>query len=75
MKAAIFEKPGLENLKVIDDAPEPKLSDNDVLIKVKVCGINPIDYFVTSGITQVKSNTTYTWSRDKRYSTRCWKSC
>ena len=49
MKAAIFEKPGLENLKVIDDAPEPKLSDNDVLIRVKVCGINPIDYFVASG--------------------------
>ena len=49
MKAAIFEKPGLENLKVIDDVPEPKLSDNDVLIKVKVCGINPIDYFVVSG--------------------------
>ena len=24
MKAAIFEKPGLENLKVIDNAEEPK---------------------------------------------------
>jgi hypothetical protein len=35
MKAAIFEKPGLENLKVIDNAEEPKISDHDILIKVK----------------------------------------
>ena len=49
MKAAIFEKPGLENLKVIDNAEEPKISDHDILIKVKVAGINPIDNFVVSG--------------------------
>lgn len=49
MKAAILEKPGLENLKVIDDAQEPKLGDNDVLVKTKVCGLNPIDYLVVSG--------------------------
>src|SRR5919197_3366554 len=49
MKAAIFEKPGLENLKVIDNVQEPKISDHDILIKVIVAGINPIDYFVVSG--------------------------
>ena len=49
MKAAIFEKPGLENLKVIDNVQGPKISDHDVLIKVIVAGINPIDYFVVSG--------------------------
>jgi NADPH:quinone reductase-like Zn-dependent oxidoreductase len=49
MKAAIFEKPGLENLKVIDNAEEPKISDHDVLIKIKVTGVNPIDHFVVSG--------------------------
>jgi NADPH:quinone reductase-like Zn-dependent oxidoreductase len=49
MKAAIFEKPGLENLKVIDNVEEPKTSDHDILIKVKVAGINPIDNFVVSG--------------------------
>jgi NADPH:quinone reductase-like Zn-dependent oxidoreductase len=49
MKAAIFEKPGLDNLKVIDNAEEPKISDHDVLIKVKVAGVNPIDHIVTSG--------------------------
>jgi NADPH:quinone reductase-like Zn-dependent oxidoreductase len=49
MRAAIFEKPGLENLKVIDDIEQPKISDHDILIKVKIAGINPIDHFVASG--------------------------
>jgi NADPH:quinone reductase-like Zn-dependent oxidoreductase len=49
MRAAIFEVPGLENLKVVDNAEEPRISDHDVLIKVKVAGINPIDHVVASG--------------------------
>jgi NADPH:quinone reductase-like Zn-dependent oxidoreductase len=49
MKAAIFEKPGLENLRVIDNVERPKISDHDILIKVKMAGINPIDSFVVSG--------------------------
>jgi hypothetical protein len=32
MKAAIFEKPGLENLKIKQDIEEPKITDHDVLI-------------------------------------------
>src|ERR671910_1004639 len=49
MRAAIFETPGLENLKVVDNAEGPKTGDHDILIKVKVAGVNPIDYFVVSG--------------------------
>jgi NADPH:quinone reductase-like Zn-dependent oxidoreductase len=49
MKAAIFEKPGLENLRVTDNAEQPKISDHDILIKVKLAGINPIDHLVVSG--------------------------
>jgi NADPH:quinone reductase-like Zn-dependent oxidoreductase len=49
MRAAIFEKPGLENLRVIDDAEQPKISDHDILIKVKMAGVNPIDSLVVSG--------------------------
>jgi len=48
MKAAIFEKPGLENLEMKENVVEPKITDHDVLIKVKMCGINPIDYTVVS---------------------------
>jgi NADPH:quinone reductase-like Zn-dependent oxidoreductase len=49
MRAAIFEKPGLENIKVIDNAEQPKISDHDILIKVKMAGVNPIDSFIVSG--------------------------
>jgi NADPH:quinone reductase-like Zn-dependent oxidoreductase len=49
MRAAIFEKPGLENLRVINNAERPKISDHDILIKVKMAGVNPIDSFVVSG--------------------------
>ena len=50
MKAAIFEEPGLDNLKVLDNVDEPKVGDHDVLIKVKLAGVNPIDHFVVSGM-------------------------
>ena len=50
MRAAIFETPGLDNLKVIDNAEEPKIKDHDVLIKIKAAGVNPIDNIVVSGM-------------------------
>ena len=54
MKAAIFKKPGLENLE-IKECADPELTDHEVLIRVKVAGINPIDYFVVSGKHGIKS--------------------
>ena len=49
MKALVFEKPGLENLKV-QNVSEPALGAHDVLIRVKMAGVNPIDYFVVNFI-------------------------
>jgi NADPH:quinone reductase-like Zn-dependent oxidoreductase len=49
MKAAVFEKPGLDNLRIVDNVELPKISDHDILIKVKMAGVNPIDSFVVSG--------------------------
>jgi NADPH:quinone reductase-like Zn-dependent oxidoreductase len=54
MKAVIFEKPGLDNLKVEDSAEKPKLTDHAVLIRVMTVGVNPIDYFAVSGAREVK---------------------
>jgi hypothetical protein len=48
MKAAIFEKPSLENLKIKDDVEQPKIADHDVLIKVKAAGVNPFDHITTN---------------------------
>ena len=49
MKAAIFEQPGLKNLRIMDNVKKPELTDHDVLIRVRVAGVNPIDNFVISG--------------------------
>jgi NADPH:quinone reductase-like Zn-dependent oxidoreductase len=54
MKAAIFEKPGLENLKIKDDVEQPKIADHDVLIKVKAAGVNPFDHVTISGTRDIK---------------------
>jgi len=53
VEAAVFERPGLEFLKLID-VEEPKITDHDVLIRVKVAGVNPIDYRAVSGEVEVK---------------------
>jgi NADPH:quinone reductase-like Zn-dependent oxidoreductase len=49
MRAAIFDEPGLTNLKVMDNVNKPQINDHDVLVRVKVAGVNPIDNFVVSG--------------------------
>ena len=54
MKAAIFDKPGLENLRINQDIEEPKITDHDVLVKVKMTGVNPIDHFTISGAREIR---------------------
>jgi len=53
MKALVFEKFGLNNLK-LQDVNEPDIKAYEVLIKVKMAGVNPIDYFTVTGIRSVK---------------------
>ena len=53
MKAAIFEKPGLENLK-INEVEQPKITDHDVLIGVKMAGVNTFDHITISGTREIK---------------------
>jgi NADPH:quinone reductase-like Zn-dependent oxidoreductase len=53
MKALIFEKSGLENLH-IRDIETPSAGSDDVLIKVKMAGVNPIDFRVVNAIPDVK---------------------
>jgi D-arabinose 1-dehydrogenase-like Zn-dependent alcohol dehydrogenase len=54
MRAAIFERQGLDNLKVKEDVQQPTITDYDVLIKVKSAGVNPIDYLTVSNIPGIK---------------------
>jgi NADPH:quinone reductase-like Zn-dependent oxidoreductase len=54
MRAAIFERQGLENLNVRDNVQQPTITDHDVLIKVKSAGVNPIDYLTVSNMPGIK---------------------
>jgi len=54
MRAAIFDKQGLEQLKIKEDVEQPTMNDHDVLIKVKVAGVNPLDYLTVSNATGIK---------------------
>ena len=44
MKALVFDKNGLQNLK-LTDYQDPETKPNEVLIRVKMAGVNPIDYY------------------------------
>jgi NADPH:quinone reductase-like Zn-dependent oxidoreductase len=54
MKAAIFRKPGIENLQIRHNVEEPKITDHNVLVRVRMCGVNPIDHMVASGAVPVR---------------------
>ncbi|BBG25204.1 alcohol dehydrogenase catalytic domain-containing protein [Sulfuracidifex tepidarius] len=49
MKALSFEKSGVDNLKVAD-VQKPDVGTHDVRIRVKMAGVNPIDYFVVNAL-------------------------
>jgi len=54
MRAAVFERQGLDNLNVIEDVQQPTIADYDVLIKLRAAGVNPIDYLTVSNIQGIK---------------------
>ncbi|QIW22780.1 alcohol dehydrogenase [Sulfolobus sp. S-194] len=47
MKALVFDKSGIDNLKYTD-YEDPKIGPNDVLIRVKYAGVNPVDYYTVT---------------------------
>ena len=54
MKAAFIEKPGPpENIRY-GDLPEPKLSDSQVLVRVKAVAVNPVDTYIRSGLIKME---------------------
>lgn len=54
MRAAVFERQGLEYLNIKEDVEQPTITDHDVLIKIKATGVNPIDYFTVSNAVGIK---------------------
>ena len=53
MKAVrLYEYGGPENLKYVDDVPEPTISADSVLVEAAAASVNPIDWKVRSGARQ-----------------------
>jgi NADPH:quinone reductase-like Zn-dependent oxidoreductase len=53
MKAVrLYEYGGPENLKYVDDAPEPSLTADSVMIEASATSVNPIDWKIRSGSRQ-----------------------
>jgi NADPH:quinone reductase-like Zn-dependent oxidoreductase len=53
MRALVFEKNGLDNLKM-REISSPSLKPDEVLIDVVMAGVNPVDYSVVESIPNVK---------------------
>jgi len=49
MKAAFIDRPGPPEAIVCGDLPDPTIGPRDVLVRVRACGVNPIDTYVRSG--------------------------
>jgi D-arabinose 1-dehydrogenase-like Zn-dependent alcohol dehydrogenase len=54
MRAAVFERQGLDNLNVKEDVQQPTIADYEVLIKVRAAGVNLIEYLTVSNIPGIK---------------------
>lgn len=50
MKAVVYSQYGGPEVLELRDLPEPKLSQNSVLIAVKAAGLNPADYILQEGL-------------------------
>lgn len=53
MKAIVFHQHGGPEVLKYEDAPEPALRANDVLVRVKACALNHLDLWVRGGLPNV----------------------
>ena len=50
MKAVRFHEYGSADVLKYEDAPEPKIQGNEVLVKVKACALNHLDLWLRKGV-------------------------
>ena len=55
MKAVIFREHGeIDKLELVNDFPDPVISEHEVLIRVKACALNQLDLFTRKGSPALK---------------------
>jgi len=55
MKAAIFREHGGPDKLLYEEVPDPKISDDEILLGVRACSINHLDLWVREGIPAYKT--------------------
>ena len=54
MKAVRFHQHGGLDVLKYEDAPEPKVQPNEILVKVKACALNHLDLWLRAGVSSWK---------------------
>ena len=54
MKAARIHQHGAPNVLLYEDAPEPKIRPDQILVRVRACALNHLDLFVRAGIPGIR---------------------
>ncbi|XP_056388664.1 quinone oxidoreductase [Hyla sarda] len=62
IRVSEFGKP--EVLKFLTDVPVPSPGENQILIRVHACGINPVDTYIRAGVYALKPSLPYTPGSD-----------
>jgi NADPH:quinone reductase-like Zn-dependent oxidoreductase len=50
MKAVVIREHGNENVLELAELPDPKIADNEALVRVKACALNHLDLWIRGGL-------------------------
>ena len=54
MKAVVINQHGSEDVLEFTEVPEPEISENEVLVRVKACALNHLDIWIRGGLPGLK---------------------
>ena len=64
MKAIIIREFGAADVMKLEDVPNLRPSDNQILVKIKAAGVNPVDTYIRAGTYAQKPDLPYTPGKD-----------
>ncbi|MEP6900280.1 MAG: NADPH:quinone reductase [Actinomycetota bacterium] len=64
MKAIIVREFGAAEVMKLEEVPTPEPNENQVLVRIKAAGVNPVDTYVRAGTYTQKPNLPYTPGKD-----------